>query len=60
MNSCFNCKYNDNCKHYNGLYPIDIDHTIVVCNDCGRVVFHGNKNKTDNFIKEHQKQPELF
>ena len=51
--NCFTCQFNHKCEHKTNLYSIDIGHMIVVCNCCGQVVFHGNKKKTDEYIKNN-------
>jgi hypothetical protein len=47
---CFECPFNKDCEHLNGLYQIDLGHVFVVCNSCGRVVFHGSKKKCNQFV----------
>ena len=54
--SCFACQFNNNCVHYINLYAVDIGHTVVVCNECGHVVFSGNKKKADEYIKKNNEQ----
>ena len=52
---CSKCQFR-NCKHNTNLYSIDIDHTVVVCNACGQVVYHGTKKACDDYIKNHNEK----
>ncbi len=58
QNNCKECGFGSNCQHHEDLYSIDIGHTVVCCNPCGQVVYHGSKESVETYIRR-ESQPEL-